>query len=223
MRRCWYDSVCSNKVEGCENSCIRYIKMNYLVDASLLGENQCETVKLIADEVDLDAFNNLKAIKEDIANHVSQGHNLLIYSKITGNGKTEWAKRLLLSYFDSIWHSTDLVPRGLFIYVPRFFNQLKESINGKQEYIEQIKSNVLNADLVVWDEIGVKNLSNYEHDYLVSYINERVANGKANIFTSNLDDKELFEVLGDRLYSRVVNSSKLIEFKGIDKRGLKKW
>ena len=44
--------------------------------------------------------------------------------------------------------------------------------------MKHIKENVLKADLVVWDEIGVKTLTNFEHDHLLSYIDQRVVSKK---------------------------------------------
>jgi DNA replication protein DnaC len=45
-------------------------------------------------------------------------------------------------------------------------------------------------------------------------------NGKSNIFTSNLGNKELTNALGERLASRICNKSIDIELHGTDKRYL---
>ena len=88
-------------------------------------------------------------------------------------------------------------------------------------YIEHIKKHVLDADLVVWDEIAVSDLTKFEHEHLLNLVNTRIDYGKSNIFTSNQGPEELKEKLGERLYSRVVNLSTNIELFGSDKRGLK--
>ena len=110
--------------------------------------------------------------------------------------------------------------KALFINVPNFFTQLKNNISENVEYIEHIKHNIYNADIVVWDEIGTKNLTSFEHEHLLSFINNRIDNNKCQIFTSNLSPEELRDGVGDRLYSRVVTKSEKIEFKGLDKRGI---
>lgn len=218
---CWYKKVCPYyNQERCDQNCIRYLKMFYLVNNSLLTEKQQHPIKLYAEPIDEDNFNLLAVIKKNITNFVNQGKNLLLHSKITGNGKTAWAIKLLMSYFNKIWAEDDFSVRGIFINIPRFFNALKEDIRESQDYVKHIRDNVLKADLIIWDELGVKTLTPYEHDYLLSYINARLDAGKSNIFTSNLNEKELLEVLGNRLYSRIINSSQLIELKGNDKRGL---
>ena len=218
QEKCWYKNVC-NLTDQCEN-CIRFMKMNYLFENSLLSEHQRFPVKLKPDEdgTDIKEFSELLNIKNNILEFVNENRNLLIWSKITGNGKTQWSIKLLLAFFDKIWHNTDFRCRGLFINIPRFFNELKENISEHSEYIEHIKKYILEADLIVWDELGVKSLTQYEHDYFLSYINSRLDRGKANIFTSNMTADELKKNLGDRVYSRVVLNSKSIELKGKDKR-----
>ena len=219
--KCWYKKVCPHYDQGCRSGCVRFMKMHFLANNALLTEKQQHPIKLYVEEIDKQNYLKLNDIKHNILKYVQNGNNLLIYSSITGNGKTQWVLKLLMSYFNKIWAEDDFSVRGLFINVPRFFNELKENISKSSEYVEHIKRYVLSADLIIWDEIGVKNLTPYEHDYLLSYINARLDAGKSNMFTSNLNKEQLLEALGDRLYSRVINSSEIIELKGKDKRGIK--
>ena len=110
--------------------------------------------------------------------------------------------------------------KALFINVPKFLLSLKDNISNKNEYIEHIKNNVLEADLVVWDEVGTKGLTQFEHENLLSLINTRIDMGKSNIYTSNVDGDTLRSLLGDRLYSRIISYSDDIEFQGKDLRGV---
>lgn len=211
----------------CETSatfCPKLFKLGYLYEQSLLTDKQKVYHPLYIDDdgTDEEQFNRLKEIETSIESFVSDGKNLYIHSAITGNGKTLWAIRLMQSYFNKIWHKTDLQCRGLFINVPRFFLLMKDNISQKNDYIKQIKENIASADLIIWDEIGTKQLTSFEHENLLNYINLRVEEGKANIYTSNLSSAELRTVVGDRLYSRIVNLSEDIEFNGQDKRGLVK-
>ena len=128
---------------------------------------------------------------------------------------------MIQAYFNAIWHKCDLNCKALFINVPRFLLSLKDNISQKNDYVEHIKNNILEADLVVWDEIGTKAVTQFEHEHLLSLINNRIDYNKAQIFTSNLHPMALRDVVGDRLYSRVINLSTVMEFKGADKRGLK--
>jgi DNA replication protein DnaC len=223
--KCWFKKVCKHKDESdfCDN-CILNHKMNFLVTYSLLSSKDKYPIPLVpdADGTDMDKFLELKSIQAEINNFVTEGKNLFIYSKITGNGKSAWAKKLLLSWFNSIVYHTDYTCRGLYVSVPRFFNESKSNISEKSDYIQYLKERITNVDLVVWDEIGVKNLTDWEHDILLNLINLRAESGLANIFTSNMTPNELKDRLGDRLYSRIIQLSTLIELNGKDKRGLNK-
>ena len=108
----------------------------------------------------------------------------------------------------------------LFINVPRFLLSLKDNISEKSDYVQHIKENVLTCDLVIWDEIGTKSLSTFEHENVLNLVNARIDSGKSNIYTSNLTNDELHTAVGDRLYSRIVELSSDIELVGSDKRGL---
>ena len=203
--------------------CIKLFKLNYLYQESLLTLPQREYVALRtdADGTDRDEFIRLKQIENNIEEFVKNGNSLYLYSYNCGNGKTAWSIRMIQAYFNAIWHKCDLNCKALFINVPRFLLSLKDNISQKNDYIEHIKSNILEADLVVWDEIGTKAVTQFEHEHLLSLINNRIDSNKAQIFTSNLDPLALRDVVGERLYSRVINLSIIMQFKGADKRGLK--
>lgn len=202
--------------------CIKLFKLDYLYKESLLTEKQRNYIPLRtdADGTDKIEFSHLKNIENNIEDFVKSGNSLYIYSHICGNGKTAWSIRLIQAYLNSIWYKCDMSCKALFINVPNFFIQLKNNISENVEYIEHIKHNIYNADIVVWDEVGTKNLTSFEHEHLLSFINNRIDNNKCQIFTSNLSPEELRDSVGDRLYSRVVTKSEKIEFKGLDKRGI---
>ena len=81
--------------------------------------------------------------------------------------------------------------------------------------MQKIKS----MDLVIWDDVAVGELTPQDLDILYSLINYRIMNGLSNIFTGNLNDEQLFAILGARMHSRIWESSIRVEFKGTDRRG----
>lgn len=204
--------------------CIKLFKLDYLYNESLLTSQQRKYIalRIDADGTDRDEFIKLKNIETNIEEFVNDGDSLYIYSHNCGNGKTAWSLRLIQAYLNSIWHKCDLNCKALFINVPRFLLSLKDSISNDNPYIEHIKANILSADMVVWDEIGTKAVTQFEHEHLLSLINARIDSNKSQVFTSNLQPDELREAVGERLYSRVVNLSTIIELKGADKRGITK-
>lgn len=212
IENCWYKGACNLE---CSNSCIRYLEMSYLIFNSGIPI-ALQTPPPLEAGVDYDAYMELQGIKEDIVNFVNNGENLLIASNTTGNGKTTWAIKLLLKYFDEIWAGNGFRVRGKFVHVPTLLIKLKDFNNPLNE---EEKNRLLNCDLIVWDDIASTGLSQYDYSQLLTYIDQRVLSRKANIFTSNAVSKEDYEkALGIKLTSRIVNTSKLVVFKGKDRR-----
>lgn len=227
-KECYLTNSCGKYASGKCNIgddafCIKLFKLNYLYDESLLSDKQrtYTPLHIDSDGTDRGQFLQLKQISENIEKFVANGDNLYIHSAICGNGKTEWSIRMIQAYLDSVWYKCDLNCKALFINVPRFLLSLKDSISNQNDYIDHIKKNILDVDLVVWDELGIKNATQFEHEHLLNLINTRIDYNKSNIYTSNLNSEELRERLGDRLYSRIIGLSKDIELFGSDKRGVK--
>ena len=219
---CWLYNNC-NHID-CNRFCLRKFKLSKMYDAALIPEKLRSRISLRYDYdgTDRDKFITLKSFTDNIEDFVKNGNNLYLHSTRCGNGKTSWALRMIQEYLERIWPKSPLEPaRALFVSVPMYFIALKKNITEKNEYVQHINNNVLSADIVVWDDIGTKGLTEFEHEHILSLINSRVNEGKTNIYTSNLSEEELHRTVGDRLYSRIVNSSIIIELNGLDKRGIK--
>ncbi len=212
---CWYKEVCTRS--KCNSNCIRYLEMRALMDYSNIPENRQYPKSLSPDDCDYDAFCELQFIKENISDFVERGKNLYIYSDRTGNGKTSWAIKLMLKYFDEVWAGNGFKCRGIFIHTPTFLSRLKQ-FNNVDEKFESLKLKLPTVDLVVWDDIASTDVSSYDHSQLLSYIDQRVLAEKSNIYTANRDINGLEKALGSRLESRILSNSTLVELKGLDKR-----
>lgn len=222
---CYLHESCGKYVKGIcpfPDFCIKKFKIDSLFDEALISDIQRKHINLRidADGTDKAQFMTLKSIEDNIESFVNEGKNLYLYSYNCGNGKSSWMLRLAQSYINAIWHKSEIKPKVLFISVPKFFIMLKDNISNKNEYISHIKKHVLDCDLVLWDDIGTKVGTQFEIDNLLNIIDNRVVNGKSNIYTSNMDPAQLEECVGSRLYSRIVNLSTNIELRGMDKRGL---
>ena len=213
---CWLADHCT-KVD-CGKPCIKRIKLEWFYHEGLITDKQRERIEFCHDERDAESFAYLSRLVRNIVKFVSVGGNLYIHSKQCGNGKTSIALRLAQSYLNHVWLISPLTCKVLFINVPRYLLEIKANISEPSEYVEHIRKNVLNADLVIWDDIGTKGLTQFEHENVLSLINARLDAGKANIYTSNLSKEELRDSIGDRLYSRVYGLSDDIELFGDDYR-----
>ena len=217
ISKCWYKKNCTN---NCTESCIRYNCMRSLMEHSNLPEYLWEYKQLTCGNTDAEAFTQLKNIEITIDEFVNNGSNLYIYSEYCGNGKTSWAVRLLIKHFDKIWHIAGFTCHGLFINVPKFLYNCKQSISKDVSGFDELCNNIENCELVIWDDLPSSEFTSYEHQIMLQYIDNRINSGKANIFTGNCNKEKCYELLGDRLSSRLFGCSQVIEFKETDKRGL---
>ena len=193
--------------------------MYSLFKQSNLPEALWNYKELICHEKDLQVYKKLQAKSDAILNFIEEGNNLYIYSENCGNGKTTWAVRLMYSYFDKIWHKSCFDCKALFVSVPKFLYNCKRSISQDVKGFEELCNHISEVDLVIWDDIGEMKASDYEHQILFQYIDDRINSKKSNIYTSNKNKEQLEDVLGVRLASRIYNCSECVEFLEEDKRG----
>lgn len=216
---CWYLGVCPKSPDGCSNTCLRYSEMLSLVQQSNIPPSKWIPLKLRPGKDRL-AFIRLQEIKDDIENWTKKGGNLYIYSDTFGNGKTSWAIKLMLAYFNKIWAGNGFRRRGIFVSVPEFIDRNREIINNRDEEFVKIREDLLKCDLVVWDDISSIKLTDFNHAILFNYIDARMLANKANIFTGNVDYEGMVKNLGGRLASRIWNGSEIVRFVDQDKRGV---
>lgn len=222
---CFVKSECQKYLQGkCNDNsfCVKLFKLEQLYNLGLFSDVQRKhlDLRIDSDGTDRQQFEMLKNIEDSIVSFVTQGKNIYLYSLNCGNGKTSWAIRLAQAYVNKIWYKCDVSCKIMFISVPKFFISLKDNISLRNDYIQHIKDNVLDCDLVIWDDIGTKVGTEFEIENMLNIIDNRLCNGKSNIYTSNINPLQLNERVGGRLYSRIINLSTNIEFKGQDKRGL---
>jgi DNA replication protein DnaC len=191
--------------------------MKYMLEHSSIPKNKQCVQPLTPDNCDIDAFKQLNEIKENIFDFVNEGKNLYIWSHTPGNGKTTWSTKILLQFFDSVWHRCGFNQMGLFVNVPTYLSRCKLAISAPDDSLHEIQKGMFDAPLVVFDDVSVSQLSNYEYTMLYSFIDSRIFSEKSTIFTGNYSPEELKQVCGDRLASRIC-SGVVIELKGKDMR-----
>lgn len=189
------------------------------MDNSQIPKSRQKPQELTAPKCDYSAFCKLADIKSKILDFVTDGKNLYIASDYTGNGKTSWAIKLMLKYFDCIWAGNGFNTRGLFIHVPTFLLKCKD-FNVKDSDFEYIKQLLTTVDLVIWDDIASTDISAYDYSQLLMYIDNRALNQKSNIFTGNYSNRDtLTQRVGAKLASRIwADSTTVVIFEGGDRR-----
>ena len=215
IKECWYKNKCTNE---CSESCIRYRLMYSLFKQSELPEVQWNYKALDCNRDDYNAFKLLDELSNNIIDFVARGNQLYIYSDYCGNGKTSWAIRFMYKYFDKIWHKSSFDCKAIFVNTSKFLYNCKRSISQNVEGFEELCNKIADADLVIWDDVTCAKVTDYEHQILFQYIDDRICMGKANIFTGNHNREECVKTIGDRLTSRIF-SDYTVEFVEGDKRG----
>lgn len=222
IQNCPYKSKC-NGIDCDKDFCMKKYRLDTLYNNSLIPESEREIKKLYtdADGTDLAQFQQLAQLETTIVDFVNTGGNLYLHSYFCGNGKTSWALRLANSYIRKIWSKSNLECQVLYVKVTEYLQGLKNKISGiYNPDVDFITQNLLKADLVIWDDIATKGGTEFELTHLLNAINARIINKQSNIFTSNLGKRELANALGERLASRICNTSIDIELNGADKRYL---
>ena len=182
-----------------------------------LPEAKQRPIKLRPESCDIEAFNELSEFRRYIDFNVVNGNNLYLCSKYTGNGKTSWAIKILQTYLNIGCEGNYEHLLGMFVSTPQLLLKLKDFDNPLPY---SYKSQLTNVDLVVWDDIAVSGMSNFDYTQLFTYIDSRLLSEKANIFTSNCSTRdELEKVIGNKLASRIWDTSKVITLFGKDRRG----
>lgn len=211
---CIFSEVCDNE---CKSFCLRYSEMKFMLDNSGIPKSKQKFNRLIPSDCDIPAFKLLASFQNNIIKFVDKGCNLYLHSDNCGNGKTTWAIKLLMQYFYEMWAGNGFIKRGLFISVPSFITAHKNNITKANYELMNILDDLLTVDIVVWDDIAVSQLTDYETSILLSYIDQRTLNDKSNIFTGNINPDTLNEKVGERLSSRIL-SGYIVELKGGDNR-----
>lgn len=222
IQNCPYKSKC-NGIDCDKDFCMKKYRLDTLYNNSLIPESEREIKKLYtdADGTDLAQFQQLAQLETTIVDFVNVGGNLYLHSYFCGNGKTSWALRLANKYIRKIWSKSNLECQVLYVEVSKYLQGLKNKISGiYNPEVDFITQNLLKADLVIWDDIATKGGTEFELTHLLNAINARITNKQSNIFTSNLGKRELANALGERLASRICNTSIDIELNGADKRYL---
>lgn len=201
--------------------CGGYRVLRALYNLSRIPERYRYTIALKPENgEDLEAFTTLDNYKNDVLSMVDEGRGLYIWGKSTGNGKTSWACKIMSYFFRKIAFNTGLENEGLYIFLPTFLEDLRDNYDNKDPEFDEILRMIKTCRLLIIDDIGAERVTDWVRERMVSIINTRVSNNLTTIYTSNLSPEELRGELGDRIASRVLGSSQVVEITSGDRRGL---
>ena len=218
--RCYADAYCKKSKTECSELCGGYRVLRALYNLSKIPMRYQYNIALSPQQRDLEAFEYLNEFKENIIKNVEQGKSLYIWGKNTGCGKTSWACKIMGYYFRKIAFNSGLENEGLYIYLPVFLNDLRASFDNKTPEFEAELEMVNKCKLLIIDDIGSERLTEWVRERIISIIHTRESNGLSTIYTSNLSPEEIKEEMGDRISSRILGGSDIVEITGADRRGV---
>ena len=216
--KCFAEAYCQKDRKECSELCGGYRVLRALYNLSRIPEKYRYNIPLKPEPADVPAFEALNDYKEKVLTHIEDGEGLYIWSKSTGSGKTSWACKIMSHYFRKIAFNTGLENEGLFIYLPTFLEDLRNYYDTKDPEFEEVLEMLKKCKLLIIDDIGSEKFTEWVRERLVSIINTRVSNELTTLYTSNLSPEELKAELGDRISSRILGSSSVIEITGGDRR-----
>lgn len=216
--KCFADSYCQKDKAECSELCGGYRVLRALYNISRIPERYRYNIPLEAGKSDIQAFEILNEFKENIIPHIEAGEGLYIWGKGTGCGKTSWACKIMAHYFRKIAFSTGLENEGLYIYLPTFLEDLRGNYDKQDPNFEEVLIMLKECKLLIIDDVGAEKFTEWVRERLVSIINTRVSNGLSTIYTSNLSPEELPQELEERVASRILGYSTVVEITGADRR-----
>lgn len=217
--KCYAEAYCKKNKKLCSEECDAYILLRALYRLSRLPERYCYNIPLIPEKQDIPAFEELNGFMKNVVDNVDKGRGLYIWSENVGNGKTSWACKILSYYFRKVVFTSGIENEGLYIYLPTFLEDLRESYDTKVDGLEELLYMVKYCKLLIVDDIGAEKSSEWVRERMLSFITDREMRGLSTIYTSNLSPEDLEASMGVRVASRIMGSTKAIHLTGKDKRG----
>lgn len=155
----------------------------------------------------------VKDAKDYIRNFNNNGQNLYIFGDV-GRGKTflinSIAKELLDRNFSVIY----MTATRLF----SFMNDYLYAFSERKDELKEQYDLIFKSDLLIIDDLGSENDRNANESNLFDIVNDRIINKKSIIFSSNFSEDGLRDLYGERIFSRIMGSSRVFEIFGNDLR-----
>lgn len=218
MKNCYAKDYCKGyTTDKCNERCDLLWKLNSMYDKSNLPLRYRYNIPLRPEQVDREAFIQLKGYLDNVTDRVATGESLYIYSENTGNGKTTWSSKIMNQFIRKSVVKSTLDNDVLYLNVSLFVEGMRGQYSEYSEEMASLRERAMTCKLLILDDIGAERPSEYVCERLYDLINHRYTNMLSTIYTSNLTPFELGDRLGARIESRV-RSAVQINLVGSDRR-----
>ena len=104
--------------------------------------------------------------------------------------------------------ANDLIEKGVdvrFVVVPDFLDMIRDSFNDQSPYRESVlMQEVKTAPVLILDDLGAHNYTDWSVKTIFAILNYRLNYELPTVITTNLEREQLEELLGSRVYSRLL-------------------
>ena len=140
------------------------------------------------------------------------GENLLFYGN-TGLGKTFMSNCIAKSLLDKGYLVIYQTAFKMFEIIEDYKFKNTDSTISKENY-----ENLFDCDLLIIDDLGTELTNSFTNSELFNILNTRLLSGKKTIISTNLYPMELGSIYTQRIFSRIFDRFKMVEFLGEDLR-----
>lgn len=207
--------------------CRGKFKLDKALELSEIPRNylKANIYNYIVDQDNQTIFESLKKLTDNIIQVVDEGINFILYGTTVGNGKTFSASVLLNQYIykTCLTQRFDLEhPLGLFVSYPTLINDLRRQWDAGATAPDMDK--IKNVPILLLDDIGSGTITPFAVEQTYLLVDYRYTRGLSTIVTTNLKPTDLMknELLGKRIFSRLKNNCVPIEFKGSERRTVRR-
>lgn len=142
-----------------------------------------------------------------IPNFSKENSNLLFYGE-SGTGKT----------FLSWCIAKELLDQGFLVIYKTSDELIKDLRSIALENNSTLQDLLINCDLLIIDDLGAEQVTDFATNELFNLINKKLLNNKKMLISTNLNLLEISNIYTTRLYSRLLGNFKLVKFYGDDVR-----
>ena len=139
--------------------------------------------------------------------------SLILYGN-TGLGKTHLSLAIANKAIEKGFNVVDGSAHNL-------LSEIEKEHFGRLKTDDSPEDNVLNADLLILDDLGAEFSTSFTVSMVYNIINTRILKGLPTIISTNLWYDEISDKYGNRVYSRIIGNYTPLEFAGRDVRQLK--
>jgi DNA replication protein DnaC len=153
----------------------------------------------------------IRAYVRGLDDNLDEGRGLWLFGEV-GTGKTTLAMLVAKAALES--------GRSVAIYsMPRLLNEIRRTYDeGSDSNYIQLLDRLAEVDLLHIDDVGAEKSSAWVLEQLYAIVNARYEAQRSMTITTNLENDELIEQIGNRTVSRLKEMCELLPLHGHDQR-----